>query len=84
MRDLDDKALSVLKGVKIWIADCADYAHGHATLHADFPTVQRLNGIVGAEQVYLTHLKMFYDYNEMVSKLPDGYSPAYDGLEILI
>lgn len=83
MRDLDDKALSVLKGVKNWIADCADFAHGHGTLHADFPTVQKLNGVVGAEQVYLTHLKMFYDYNEMVSKLPDGYSPAFDGMKIL-
>lgn len=83
MCDLDDKALSVLKGVKIWIADCADFAQGHGTLHADFPTVQRLNESVGAEKVYLTHLKMFYDYNVMASELPDGYSPAFDGMKIL-
>ena len=82
MRDLDDKALSTLKGVKTWIADCADYAHGHATLHADFPSVQRLNGIIGAEQVYLTHLKMFYDYQSMAKELPSLYEPAFDGLII--
>lgn len=82
MRNLDDKALSVLKGVKVWVADCADYAQGHGTLHADFPVVQRLNAAIGAEMVYLTHLKMFYDYQKMVAQLPQGYAPAYDGLVI--
>lgn len=80
MRDLDEKALGVLKGVKTWIADCADFAHGHGTLHADLPTVTRLQNIIQAEQVYLTHLKMFYDYEEMVAKLPAGFTPAHDGL----
>ncbi len=82
MRDLDDKAISVLKGVKIWVADCADFGHGHGTLHADFSVVQRLNAQIEAEQVYLTHLKMFYDYDKMRSALPKGYEPAYDGLLI--
>lgn len=82
MRNLDDKALSILKGVKTWVADCADYAHGHGTLHADLPTVLRLNAEIGAEMVYLTHLKMFYDYNKMLAGLPKGYEPAYDGLVI--
>lgn len=84
MRDLDDKAVSILKGVTTWVADCADYAHGHGTLHADFPTVERLNREIGAEQVYLTHLKMFYDYETLKSSLPEGYEPAYDGLVIEI
>jgi phosphoribosyl 1,2-cyclic phosphate phosphodiesterase len=83
MRDLDDKALSVLKGVKNWVADCADYAHGHATLHANLPTVQRLNAIIGAEKVYLTHLKMFYDFNIMDGELPEAFTPSYDGMVIL-
>lgn len=82
MRNLDDKAIAVLKGVKTWVADCADYGHGHATLHADFPTVQNLNAQIGAEMVYLTHLKMFYDYDKMIAALPKGYEPAYDGLTI--
>lgn len=80
MRDLDDKAVSVLKGIKIWVADCADFAHGSGTLHANFPVVERLNAIIGADQVYLTHLKMFYDYDELAAALPSGYAPCYDGL----
>ncbi|OFW87957.1 MAG: hypothetical protein A3J37_01020 [Alphaproteobacteria bacterium RIFCSPHIGHO2_12_FULL_45_9] len=82
MRNLDDKAVSILKGVKTWVADCADFAHGHGTLHADLPTVERLNAEIGAEKVYLTHLKMFYDYNKMAAALPKGFEPAYDGLII--
>ena len=82
MRNLDDKAISILKGVKTWIADCADFGHGHGTLHADLPTVLRLNAEIGAEKVYLTHLKIFYDYNQMLAGLPKGYEPAYDGLVI--
>jgi phosphoribosyl 1,2-cyclic phosphate phosphodiesterase len=82
MRNLDDAAINVLRGIKNWIADCADYGHGQGTLHADFPTVQRLNGVIGAENVFLTHLKMFYDYDTLKAGLPSGYTPAYDGMVV--
>lgn len=83
MTNLDNKAINVLKGVKTWIADCADYSNGHGTLHAQFPTVQRLAKEIGAEQTYLTHLKMFYDYDVMNNELPEGFALCYDGLVIL-
>lgn len=84
MNSLDADAISVLKGIKIWIADCADYAHGHGTLHATLPDVLELNKKIGAEKVYLTHLKFFYDYQKMLSNLPIGYEPAYDGLKLVV
>lgn len=80
MRGLDEAALSVLKGVRVWIADCADYSRGHGTLHATLPIVQQLNSVIGAPQVYLTHLKVFDDYERMSADLPTGYAPAYDGM----
>ncbi len=82
MCNLDEQALSVLSGIRTWIIDCADYAHGHGTLHADFNVVQRLNGIIQPDKTYLTHLKLFYDYNEMLAELPKGYEPSYDGMVI--
>ncbi len=82
MMNLDDTALGILKGAKTWIADCADYSNGFGTLHCTFPNVQKFNAVIGAEQVYLTHLKMFYDYNKVCAELPDGYCLAHDGLII--
>lgn len=82
MIDLDDKAIAALKGIKTWIADCADFSNGHGTLHSTLPNIQRLNALIGAEQVYLTHLKMFYDYKKMAALLPLGYAPAHDGMKL--
>lgn len=84
MCNLDDAAIDALKGVDVWIADCADYAHGHGTLHSTFENVKKLNAHIGARQVYLTHLKMFYDYQSMCRDLPQGFAPAYDGLQITV
>ncbi|MEK7802507.1 MAG: MBL fold metallo-hydrolase [Pseudomonadota bacterium] len=82
MRDLNENALNVLKGIKTWVADCADYSHGTGALHSTLPNLQRLNDTIKAPQVYLTHLKMFFDYDAMCRNLPAGYLPAYDGLKI--
>lgn len=82
MRNLEQPAIDTLKGIHTWIADCADLGHGHGVLHANMPTLQRLNAQIGAKQVYLTHLKMFYDYQQTVDAVPEGYEPAYDGLVI--
>jgi phosphoribosyl 1,2-cyclic phosphate phosphodiesterase len=82
MANLDERALSVLKGVKTWIADCADYSNGHGTLHSTLPIVLKLNETIRAKQVYLTHLKMFDDYQTLCNESPDGYTPLHDGLVI--
>ena len=84
MCNLDEAAIDALKGIDVWIADCADYAHGHGTLHSTFENVKKLNAHIGARQVYLTHLKMFYDYQSMCRDLPQGFAPAYDGLQITV
>jgi phosphoribosyl 1,2-cyclic phosphodiesterase len=39
---------------------------------------------VQAERVYITHLTPGMDYRTMLKELPEGYEPAYDGLEIKI
>lgn len=82
MVNLDEAAFEALRGVKTWLVDCADLSNGHGTLHANLSIVQKLNERVQAERVYLTHLKMFSDYQMMRDILPEGYEPAYDGLVI--
>ncbi len=83
MANLDEKALTALKGIKVWIADCADFhTPDHYLFHSNLPNVQRLNEIIGAETVYLTHLRHLHDYGTMMKTCPTGYYPAYDGLRI--
>lgn len=82
MSDLDEEAVTVLKGVKIWIADCADYFYETAFVHCNWRRLQELNARIGAKTVYLTHMKFNADYQNMNKSLPAGYRMSFDGLRI--
>lgn len=82
MSDLDDAAIAVLKGVKVWIADCADYFYETAFVHCNWKRLQDLNARIGAEKVYLSHMKFNADYQKMNKSLPTGYRMSFDGLKI--
>jgi len=82
MLRLDERSVEVLKGVKTWIVDCAGFGKYDYVAHANFETVQELNEKIGAQTVYLSSLGTGLDYNWLLSELPDGYEPAYDGLII--
>lgn len=83
MANLDERALSVLKGIKVWIADCADFhTPEHYLFHSNLPNVERLNNVIGADKVFLTHLRHLHDYASMIDLCPSGFAPAYDGLRI--
>lgn len=78
--DLDDTAVNALKGIKTWIVDGCGYNREDYIAHANLKTIYRLNEQIGAPKVYLTSLSLHMDYQTLISELPDGYSPAYDGL----
>lgn len=81
--DLDDMALDTLRGIKVWIVDCADEGRGPGNwVHANLDKIKMWNQVISANKVYLTHLCPRNDYNELLAKLPVGYEPAYDGLVI--
>jgi len=52
-------------------------------VHASIPQIIEMNEIIGAEQVYLTHLSLMMDYKQMLEDLPEGFYPCYDGLEFM-
>lgn len=81
---LDDKAVEVLRGVRTWIVDCAGYGQTSNPVHANLEGIMRLNERIGAQQVYLVSLTLAADYQTMLNELPDGYAPAYDGLELSV
>lgn len=82
MQMLDEAALETIRGIDVWVVDAGAYKMPHNFVHATLKQVFELNEIVQARQVYLTHMPSFMDYQTMISELPSGYAPAYDGLVI--
>lgn len=82
MVDLPEESLAALSGLKTWIIDGAGYKQAENPVHANLKTVYRLNEIVGASRVILTHLSPAMDYQTLCKELPEGFEPAYDGLEV--
>jgi phosphoribosyl 1,2-cyclic phosphate phosphodiesterase len=79
---LPPESIETLKGVKTWIVDAAGYKMERNIVHSTLQNVFDLNKEIKAEQVYLTHMGPNMDYQTLLKELPEGYKPAYDGLEI--
>ncbi len=82
MKRLDDKALSIIKGSRIWIVDGAGYNNPDNDVHVDLETIFKYNEIIGADKVYISSLSTLMDYQTLLRNLPKGFFPAYDGLTI--
>lgn len=82
--DFSEDALNAIKGTKIWVLDCGQYGQDFVEVHPNFDLVLRWNDYIDAERVILTHLPVKADYKTLVAELPDGYEPAYDGLNFYI
>lgn len=80
--NLDDKAIQVLKGIKTWVVDCAAYHNNENKVHASLDRIYDLNQKIEARHVVLTSLSLSMDYQTLCNECPDGFSPAYDGLEL--
>jgi len=80
----DDAALEQLKGIDTWLVDCAQFGSDYTLVHPNFEIVQGWQEKVQARRVILTHLTPRVDFEETRKALPQGYEPAYDGLEIEI
>ncbi len=80
MKSLSDDALNVIKGSRVWIVDGAGHNNPDNQVHADLGTLYHYNEVVGAEEVYVTCLSSFMDYQALKAELPAGFHPAYDGL----
>ncbi len=81
--DLPDSAIEVLKGVHTWVVDCAAYHQTNNVVHANLERIYALNQKIGAKMVYLSSLTLAMDYETLCRELPEGYAPAYDGLQLV-
>lgn len=80
MWTLDDTAVNILKGIDIWLVDCAGYKNKANKVHANLDRIYELNEQIKASTVYLTSLTLSMDYETLVQELPKGYKAAHDGM----
>jgi phosphoribosyl 1,2-cyclic phosphate phosphodiesterase len=77
---LNEQAFEILKGVDTWIVDCISIEPRttHSHLAQTLEWIER----VGPRRAYLTHMSPLLDYDKLMTLLPKGVEPAYDGLVI--
>lgn len=80
--NLDEAAIRTLHGITTWIVDCAAYKDNENAVHASLDKIFELNKHINAQHVYLSSLSLAADYHTLISELPQGYYPCYDGLVI--
>ncbi|WP_343562545.1 MBL fold metallo-hydrolase [Kiloniella sp. b19] len=78
--ELDERAFETLAGVKYWIVDCLRY-DPHPS-HAHFDKTMEWIERVKPKKAILTHMNQQVDYDDLLSKCPEGVEPGYDGMVI--
>jgi len=82
MVNLNRQAIDALRGIRIWIADGNNFYSDDKGPHANKSRLEELNAQIGAETIYITHLKNNLDYQSLCRDLPHGFKPAFDGLQV--
>ena len=80
--NLNEKAFSKLKNLKVWIVDCLRIKphSSHAHLEKTLEWIKK----VKPEKAILTHMNNESDYDELTSLLPKNCHVGYDGMKIKV
>jgi phosphoribosyl 1,2-cyclic phosphate phosphodiesterase len=82
-KTLPEAALETLSGVSVLVLNALWFGRPHPT-HFNVEEAVEAAQIVGAERTYLIHLTHRVRHQELLDRLPDNVTPAYDGLTIEI
>lgn len=82
--NLDDKAIDTLKGIKTWLVDGANLFIEKPIIHLNLKKILEFNERIGAEKIYLIHMKNDLDYQTLLGKLPAHIRPAFDGMRLTV
>ena len=75
---LPEESFEILDGVHTWIVDALQYKP-HKT-HAHLDLALEWIARVKPKRAVLTNLHVHMDYRTLLSELPEGVTPAYDGM----
>ncbi len=78
VNDLPEESLPFLKDLDVWIVDCLKRKPHitHFNLETTLEWIDRLK----PKRAILTNMHVDLDYDELVSELPEGVEPAFDGM----
>ncbi len=82
-KEIPDRAVSLLQGVRVLVINALWYGNPHPT-HFNVEEAVEASRSIGAGTTYLTHLTHRLDHDELESRLPATVKPAWDGLTIEI
>jgi phosphoribosyl 1,2-cyclic phosphate phosphodiesterase len=82
-KELPAAALETLKGVNVLVLNALWFGKPHPT-HFNVEEAVEAAKTVGAERNYLVHLTHRVGHQELLDRLPENVTPAYDGLSIEI
>ncbi|MDQ3696762.1 MAG: MBL fold metallo-hydrolase [Gemmatimonadota bacterium] len=81
-KSLPDRVVDRLTGVRVLVLN-ALWRKPHPT-HLSIAEAVAVARRIGAQQTYLTHLTHNTSHAELAAELPDGITPAHDGLAVSI
>jgi len=81
-KSVPDEALALLQGVRVLVLN-ALFWNPHPT-HLSFSEAIAVARRIGAERTFLTHLTHHDSHAALEAELPDGISPAFDGLQVTL
>ena len=81
-KEVPDRALEIFRGVKVLVLN-ALFRTEHPT-HLSLPQAVSAARAIGAERTYLTHLTHDNMHADLEAELPQGISPAFDGLTVRV
>jgi phosphoribosyl 1,2-cyclic phosphate phosphodiesterase len=79
---LTEEAFEIAKDAKVWVVGIISKENDRS--HPSLNEVMTWNQRVKARKVYTTHMSASLDYEELKARMPEGFEPAYDGLEFWV
>jgi phosphoribosyl 1,2-cyclic phosphate phosphodiesterase len=78
--DFPEESLKHLEGLDVWIIDALRYSPhpSHFSVEEALSWIAR----VKPKRAVLTHMHVDLDYGRLLSELPEGVEPAYDGMAL--
>jgi phosphoribosyl 1,2-cyclic phosphate phosphodiesterase len=77
---IPESSMKILEGVEVMIVNALRY-NKHTT-HFNFEEAVEIGKRIGAKKTFFTHLAHAQTHQNLVNELPEGFSPAYDGMII--